>query len=76
MGLKRVPKIKKQAIAVKLSTELVDKLTDYIAWKNKDAAYEPETQASIIEPAIEEFIARDRKFQAHNVETMPKEKTA
>jgi len=74
MGLKRVPKIEKQAIAVKLSSELVNQLAEYIAWKNKDAQYEPETQASIIEPALEEFLARDKEFQGRNVVEM--EKTA
>jgi hypothetical protein len=67
MGLKRMPKIEKQAIAVKLAVSAVEQLVEYIAWQNSDASSEPVTQAEVIEAALEEFIARDKAFQTRKV---------
>jgi hypothetical protein len=67
MGLKRVPKVEKQAIAVKLAAGIAEQLAKYIAWLNEDATSEPVTQAEVIEAALVEFIAKDKVFQARKV---------
>ena len=76
MGLKRVPKIEKQAIAVKLAVSAVEQLVEYIAWQNEDSTSEPVTQAEVIEAALVEFISRDKTFQTRCSQVVAMKETA
>jgi hypothetical protein len=78
MGLKRVPRIEKQAIAAKLAVGIAEQLAEYVGWANSDAASEPVSQAEVIEVALEEFIARDKCFQdwKRKNHLVPMERTA
>ena len=76
MGLKRVPKVEKQAIAVKLAAGIAEQLAKYIAWLNEDATSEPVTQAEVIEAALVEFISRDKTFQTRCSQVVAMKETA